>query len=474
MHAPQQLPNGDRCGPEARLQRLTTALLAQHVSGRRFDTPNDAGWPHVRRALLDTYGVAVAATREPVVEKLRRVLGGGFGVLGSWATTGARARADDVALINGTAAHALDFDDVSPAVRGHPSAVLLPAILAVAGPESTLLDVGEAYAIGFEVGALLSQALPGGEHYARGWHATATLGTLMAGAAVARLRAMDPDGVATVLGIAASMASGSRQNFGTMTKPLHAGMAARNGVLAAALAEEGLTADASQIEGPFGFLALFKGESTPGPVQLPAGPALLSDVGLNVKRHPCCYFTHHAIDATLSLRDADLKPGDVEAIDVEVQPRGLTALPYDRPATGLEAKFSMPYCVSAALVGGVLTLGDFTDEAVRRSEVTRLMERVRCRESAPPHGGTGHGAERYAVVTARTRSGTTLQRRVEITIGDARRPLSEENLVSKVRSCLAAGRLEDRDGICEELVTLQPSMTVEQGLARTLRSGRQE
>jgi len=261
-----------------RPQELTTALLARHISTRRFGTPKDAGWRHLRRAMLDTYAVAVAASGEPVVEKLGRVLGGTAATAAIWAAPGAGSRADDVALVNGTAAHALDFDDVSPAVRGHPSVVLLPAILAAASPESTMREVNEAYAVGFEAGALLSQALPGTEHYARGWHATATLGTVMAAAAVARLRGFEPDRVAAALGVAASMAAGSRQNFGTMTKPLHAGLAARNGVLAADLAGEGCTADAAAVEGPFGFLALFKGAPAPVPVTRPCTVAVVTGV----------------------------------------------------------------------------------------------------------------------------------------------------------------------------------------------------
>lgn len=454
-------------------EQLTSAMLGRHVAERSFETPDEAGWWHVRRAIIDTYAAAMAGRHEPAVTTLLAVMGHDPR-LAPWATASDGLPSHDVARINGAAGHALDFDDAASSNRGHPSTVLLPAILACCVGEETFSDVAEAYAVGHEIWVLLAEALPGYDHYAKGWHATSSIGTLGAAAAVARLKGLDSERAQMALGMAASMAAGSRQNFGTMTKPFHAGMAAYNGVLATSLAEHGYTSDGTQLEGEFGYLALFGVSGIPQrPVRLPVGTALLNRVGVNIKRYPCCYFTHRAIDGILDLRDEGLAPEDVELIEVVAQPRGLAALLYSRPRTGLEGKFSMEYTVAAGLVGGPPTLADFEDEATQRPEIQELLPRIKPREEPVPPIGPEAYDTNYAVLQVRTTDGRFIEHRVDMARGDARKPLSEEDLILKARGCLEAGSVEHVDAVIEELSAIEPSVTVVEGLRRSFSTGRQ-
>ena len=389
-----------------------------------------------KRAVLDTLGVALAGSREEsaraVAGWLREQGGRPEAVLLGRAL---RLPAADAALANGTAAHALDFDDVSRSMRGHPSAPLLPAVLALSeAAGSSGRDLLTAFVLGFEVEAKLGRAI-GGPHYALGWHATSTLGTLGAAAACARLLGLDADRARTALGIAASLASGLQQNFGSMTKPLHAGWAARSGLVAAQFAARGFSADAEALTGPSGFLRVMSGGAEPdlAPFGALGQPFEIVSPGVGVKLYPCCYATHRAIDAVLELRAANgIAPADVAEVRVEVNRGGLLPLRVEPPATGLEGKFSLAYCLAAALTDGAVGLPSFTDEAVMRLAVRQLMANVTVSEGAEaaefPIGG-------YAEVRIALRDGGEYVTRVDVPRGDPSRPLSWEQLASKFREC---------------------------------------
>lgn len=412
-----------------------------------------------RRAVLDTLGVALAGSREEsartvadwVQEQHGRadatVLGQGF-----------RAPGPDAALVNGTAGHALDYDDVSLPMRGHPSVPLLPAVLAVGEKlGSSGRDLLTAFVLGFEVETRLGRAI-GQAHYALGWHATSTLGTLGAAAACARLLGLDAGRTQMALGIAASLAGGLQQNFGTMTKPLHAGWAARNGVVAAELAARGFTADPRALEGESGFLRAMSGgaEVDLEPLAALGEPYEITSSGIGVKLYPCCYAVHRSLDAGLELRarhgvDAERIAG----VRVEVSRGTLMPLRGEPPATGLEGKFSLEYCLAAALVDGRVGLASFTDEAVRRPAVRELMAKVEAKEGSEagafPIGG-------YAEVRIVLQDRTEHSLRVDIPRGDPSRPLSWEELVEKFRDCagvvLAGEAVERAVRIVERLDAL--------------------
>lgn len=413
-----------------------TEQLAQFIASTTSDAIPAEAREQARRAMVDTLGVMLVGSREECAriaadvvraEECRpvaTVVGQGF-----------RTSVRGAALVNGVAAHALDYDDVNSAMTGHPSAPLLSALLAVAEETQTSgADLLAAFVVGFEIEVKLGRGI-GRSHYVRGWHATSTLGTLAAAAVAARLYGLDVDRVRMALGIAASLASGSRQNFGTMTKPLHPGHAAQSGITAAQLAARGFTADANIVEAPIGYLNLFSpdGDARPDEITSELGaPFEILASGIGVKQYPCCFGTHRALDAALGLTEGRALSADqIEHVEVLI-PRG-AGLPliHPRPATGLEGKFSMQYCVAAALLDGRVGLDSFEDGAVRREPAQALLRRVEMvadtSESAP--------AEGFADVTITLRDGTSLRRRVDEPRGSALLPLSQDELVAKYRDC---------------------------------------
>ena len=232
-----------------------TSMLAEFITKSRLEDCPEAALDGARRAILDCLGVMLAGSVEPAARILQRVAQAEGGLpLATVVGTGRRTGAVWAALCNGTAAHALDFDDTNFALMGHPSAPVLAAALAAG--ELALADgraVLHAFLLGFEVETTLAEVI-NPAHYEHGWHATCTLGTLGAAAAAARLLGLDAAQTRHALAVAASQSSGLKENFGTMTKPFHAGHAARSGVLSALMAREGWTASEHAIEGPQGFL----------------------------------------------------------------------------------------------------------------------------------------------------------------------------------------------------------------------------
>jgi 2-methylcitrate dehydratase PrpD len=394
-----------------------------------------------KRAVLDTLAVTIAGCGEEaaaIITAYVRELGAAAeaGVVGS----GFQTAASEAALANGTLAHALDYDDVSTSMLGHPSAPLLPAVLALAEKTGAAgKDVIVAFVVGFEVECKVGSAI-GASHYARGWHPTATLGTLGAAAACAKLLRSDVAATRAALGIATSLAGGTRQNFGTMSKPLHAGIAARNGVMAASLAARGFTADASIIEAPLGFLHLFGvGDHDAERAMASLGqPFDIISPGIGVKLYPCCYASHRALDAALQLhKEANIEPRRIARVEARVC-RG-TAIPliHHRPRTGLEAKFSMEYCLVAAFLDGRINLASFSDEAVQRPQAQELLRRVDMVE-----GEQGQPIVGPATVTVILDDGSQHSRRVETPRGDPKAPFTWEELVAKYKDC-AVGILSD-------------------------------
>ena len=373
-----------------------------------------------------------------------------------------RLPAPAAALVNGTAAHALDYDDNFHPMAGHATAVLAPAILAVAeGLGSSGHAVLDAYIVGLEAQAWVGAAV-NLIHYERGWHSTSTVGVFGAAAACARLRGLDERGVTAALSLAFSMAGGSKRQFGTMAKPLHAGLAAQHGVMAAALAAAGVTGIDEPLEGPWGFRDLFAGAASPGfAKRRPGNPLAIEAFGLKVKIHPCCASVHCAVDALLSLRqEHGFAAGEVESVDVLVNRMSFDNLPYARPRTELEARFSMHWCVALALAQGRLGLADFTPAALRRKELRALLPRITITHTLPgkPHPLKDNGRE-PASVTLRLKDGRTLSRYAQHPRGTLQAPLGPEALDEKFEDC-APGRLALRGmlGTLGSAATVRPLM----------------
>jgi 2-methylcitrate dehydratase PrpD len=434
-----------------------TEAIARFVCDADFSTAPAELYSRATRAFIDTVGVAIAGRGEPAFTILARTVQADSAGRATILPTRGRASAGQAALLNGVAGHALDYDDVADQVKGHPSVVLVSALLAVAeARQSSGRELLEAYVVGFETACAVAAGINLDAHYRKGWHATATICILGAAAGAGRLLGLDPERLQYALGIAATMASGSRQNFGTMTKPLHAGLAARDAVLAAELAAGGFTSDPHQLDAPLGYFNLYGVDPDVEAVHAAlAKPHVLLEHGLNVKKFPCCYNTHRMADAALALRAGGLRPADVHSISVSIEPDGLGPIIHHQPRTGLQGKFSGEYVVAACLLDGAVRLATFTDEAVSRPEAQDLLRRIHIEEAALPPFGAPRFEHGYAGVEVTLQDGSTLRERCEFPRGDAREPLTDAELEAKFRDCLAfSGGDWDADRLLAELKRL--------------------
>jgi 2-methylcitrate dehydratase PrpD len=376
------------------------------------------------------------------------------------------------AMCAGTLGHALDFDDALPGC-GHPSVILLSALLAdrrvpVSGPALV-----SAFVVGYEVNARLSKAV-GHRHYLHGWHTTATIGTFGATAAVCALHGLAEPAVRAAFGIAGSLTGGLQRNFGTMTKPLHSGLAASNGVLAASLARGGMTAADAIFDGPRGYLDIYSlGRARPEALDDLGDRWAITSPGSTVKKYPCALETYRAVEAAMqALATLGLTAADVAAVECVVPPGTTGPLRHDRPATELEAKFSLPYTVAAALFDGGLTLDSFTDEAIMRPAVRALMERVHAREDAacrpedPEGRDSSASSGGFVDVVVRGHDGRTGSARVRDVAGSPARPLTGSEQRDKLTDCLRTG---GRDaGITGEVLTRLRALDRVEDLDRAL------
>jgi len=433
------------------------ARLAEFVVKTSLEECPPEAVARVRRAALDTLGVMLAGAAEPVAGIVRKVVRAEGGIpLATVVGTQLKTAPGWAALANGAAGHAHDFDDTNFALLGHPSVPLLSTALAAAEAETAAgraLALG--YIIGFEIDVALGTAL-NPDHYTRGWHATSSIGTLGCAAAAARIMGLDVVQTRHALAIAASHASGLKENFGSMTKPYHAGHAARNGLLAAQLAREGMTASETALEGKQGYAAAFGGAHGLDQALESLGRTwhLLAS-GIAVKPYPSCALTHSAIDALLDLRaEHRLSPSEVAAVQVGVNSVVPDVLAHSRPTTALERKFSMQYCAAAALAEGRVDFGSFTDGEVANRDTRELMARVAMViDPELPQGVEQHAWSR---VTVRLRDGRTLSTEARGARGHPDTPLSDAALREKFLGCARTVLSADEaDGVAEQIGHLE-------------------
>ena len=404
------------------------------------DIPQDA-LELARLAITDFIGVALPGSREKqskIIADYAQKIGGvpQASLIGRDGKTSPYL----AALVNGTTGHALDYDDMAISLIGHPSVFLAPAILAIGESiEASGEDVLTAYVVGYETACCIAGPVLQ-SHYVQGWHSTATFGSLGAMAAVARLLKLDHAQVRMALGIAASLAGGLRQNFGTMTKPLHAGKAAANGIQAALLAQAGFTADDGIIEAPLGFAKVFghSGEvdwATSGE-NLGKTFFITSDIGLSIKPYPCCGFTHCAIDAALGIKEEHkVNADDIAEVELGVSPFDKQILIHHHPRTDLEGKFSLEYCVARALLSGEVRLKHLTDEAVAEPPIKSLIGKMRWAEKYPmPVMGTAEGFGTKSI-TVKLKDGKEFSKEVTIAKGMPQNPLTPDEFNSKYQDC---------------------------------------
>jgi 2-methylcitrate dehydratase PrpD len=418
--------------------------LSDFIQGLSGDAFEPLARQRAVDAITDCVGCMLAGAGEPLAASLSRAIrtagGSGSAVL---AGQGACSSAIDAALFNGALAHALDYDDTNHPAYAHPSAVLVPALLAAAALDDfSGQALVTAYVIGFEVFGKLGRAM-NTAHYRRGWHATATFGTLAATAAVARVLRLDPDQTVMALGIAASSAGGLRANFGSMVKPLHAGYAARNGLLAAVLAREGHDASEEALDHPYGYLNLFSGEGgfDPEPLRNWGQPLeILTPYGLALKPFPACGATHTAIEAALTLR-ARIEGRRPVRIEVGVSDLAFAPLIHVQPRRPLEGKFSMHYCVAAALVEGDVNLASFRQELIESSQIADLIAMTRMQVDP----SVGDGAEFPTRLTIHTDDGERFSCFVPLAQGKPERWFTDDRIRRKFDDCLRNYRSSDAE-----------------------------
>jgi 2-methylcitrate dehydratase PrpD len=449
-----------------------TQEVASYVARARYrDIPKDVV-QLARGFILDGLGVALAGSTDEcsrIVQAHIRCVGGRAeaAILG----TSLSAPMAKAALANGVAGHAMDYDDTQlstskEAVYGlltHPTTPVLAAVLAIgeqkkiSGEEFVL-----AYVLGVEVECRLADAIHP-RHYQSGFHSTATMGGLGAAMAVGKLLRLKEEPLLRTLGIAASMASGLRENFGTMTKPLHAGRAAENGVNAALLARDGFTAATNILEARRGFFNAMAGGFDESKISGRLGaPYFMKHPGISIKPYPSGSLSHPAQDLILDLvRQHDLKASDIERIEVGTNSNVPNALIYPMPKTALEGKFSIPFCMAIAVLERKAGIAQFQDRKVRDKKVVELMKRVTLYVDDELEK-LGYDQVR-SKVRVTLRNGRTIEGRYDVARGHPEKPMSWVELGDKFRDCAAlvlpdnsAETVLELVAHIEELRTLRP------------------
>jgi 2-methylcitrate dehydratase PrpD len=416
-----------------------TTNIVDYIVASRFDAIPAKALAVAKGAIQDCVGVALAGARQAAgiipAEWARRSAGASGATV--WGQN-FKTAAHDAALVNGTAAHALDYDDVTWGLIGHPSVSLVPAVLALGETlNASGRDVLHAYVVGFEVMAKLGRTTQPRHSLDGGWHATGTIGAFGATAACCKLIGLDADATARALGIAYSMTSGNVSNFGTMCKPLHAGLAARNAVEASLWAQAGFTSLPHPFDGPRSFHEVYSRG-------LPADMTPLAELGkvyelvvrgFVIKPYPCGVALHPAIDAVHALKKAHAFTAD----DVVSGEAGVTRYTFDKlcylvPQTGLEAKFSMPYTIARAILDDTIGFETFTDRLVREERAQALTRRISMYVHAGIEAAWKMGS-RPVHVRLKLRDGRLLERQIDISKGNPEVALTGDELNVKFEDC---------------------------------------
>ena len=415
-----------------------TERLAHFVSAIHYeDIPNEAVVT-AKQAILDCLGCTIAGSTEPAVK-----------ITSAYAKTahtapeagvicqGFKTSADLAAWINGVASHCLDYDDVGiMSVVGniHPSVSILPVVLALgAKNHASGKDVLTAFIAGIETELRLGCAM-GKQISAAGWHPTPVLGAMGAAAAASRILSLRVEQTRCAFGIASSFASGMQPNFGTMTKPLHAGNAARGGVIAGVLASQGFDANQTIFEEPLGFANLFGGKGVAERISQDTNWSEKWQIirGIAFKPYPSCRGTHPGIDAMLELkREFSLSENNIASVSCKVNPWDLELLKYHDPQNTLEAKFSLEYCLSAALLDGNVSLAHFTETRLKDPKLRNIIARTNC--FSPPDWADS--PKLCQELTIEDNSGKNYTKKVLKPKGDPDNPMSDHELAFKFEDC---------------------------------------
>jgi 2-methylcitrate dehydratase PrpD len=413
----------------------TTERLADLVVDTTYKNLPTEAVRKGKECILDTLGCMLAGSKSAegsIMLDYARELGGKqqASIVGFDRKTNIHV----AALVNGTLGHSLDFDDAQDSLMGHPSTVVLPAVFALGekmkSPGKSIL---EAFIVGFEVACKIGKAV-NPELYRNGWHSTNAIGVLGATAAAAKLSGLNSDQVAAALGIAASLSGGLRANFGTMTKPFHAGKAAENAVVASRLAAGGLTASGQILEADNGFCATFSGKYDLSKIVNGfADPLEIISPGVRLKPYPSCLETHSIIEATLSIvEEYGIGVEDVDSVECKIAPLALNILIHQNPQNHLQGKFSAQYAVATALVYRKASLEQFTDKAVQDPDVQGIIKKISV--LADPEL---EQTMQSAIVMIKLLDGRQYTKRVDITTGHPQKPMFLDKIIDKYKDCAA-------------------------------------
>lgn len=397
-----------------------------------------------KKSMLDGLGLALSgsvAESGEIIQKYleNQGLSGETTVIGS----GLRVQERFAAFANGVGVHADDYDDTQLAVQKdrvyglltHPTAPCLPAALAVAERlDRSGRDLVLSYNLGLEVETKISEAMSP-RHYQHGFHSTATCGVFASASAVAKLYDLDSDATTRALAIAASQAAGLRENFGTMTKPFHAGRAAEAGVLAADLARAGWTATDKILESPRGFFQAHGGGYTLEALQGKLGnPWTFMDPGVSIKPHPSGSLTHPGMTKMLELiQEHNIQPDDVDKVDVGTNHNMPNALIHHRPTDELQAKFSMEFCMAILLLERRGALPEFTDEVVNSPDVQDMISRVNF--GVHPEAEAAGYDKMTTIIDIHMKDGQVISGRADFGKGSPANPMTYDEVADKFRGC---------------------------------------
>jgi len=397
-----------------------------------------------KKSMLDGLGLALSGSVAETGVILKKYLeqqglSGQTTVIG----TGLRVQERFAAFANGVGVHADDYDDTQLAVQKdrvyglltHPTAPCLPAALAVSEKhDQSGQELISAYNLGLEVETKISEAMSP-RHYQHGFHSTATCGVFASTSAVAKLYDLDSDTTTRALAIAGSQAAGLRENFGTMTKPFHAGRAAEAGVIAADLAQAGWTATDKILESPRGFFQAHGGGYELDALHGKLGnPWTFMDPGVSIKPHPSGSLTHPGMTKMLELvLEHDIQPGDVEKVDVGTNHNMPNALIHHRPTDELQAKFSMEFCMAILLLERRGALPEFTDEVVNSSDVKSMISRINF--GVHPEAEAAGYDKMTTIIDIHMKDGEVISGRADFGKGSPANPMSYDEVADKFRGC---------------------------------------
>lgn len=416
---------------------LLSQRLTEFMSKTKYEDIPTKVLEEAKHCFIDCLGCMLAGAKEPVagiIVNYVETMGGNpdASVIGHNLKTSVY----NAAMANGVIGHALDYDDMSASLIGHSSTVVLPAVLAmgeykkISGRQAL-----EAYTLGIEVSCAIGRgANP--QHYQNGWHPTSSIGVFGATAAAGKILGLSEEKFIHAFGIAASESSGLRENFGTMTKPLHAGRAAARGVLAAMLASKSFTGARNIFEGEAGFFKVMAGNYDLEKIHKSLGnPYEVESPGLSIKPYPACGAAFNGIDAILALvKEHNIKPEEVKKIECGSVPIAKDVLIYPLPKTGLEGKFSMPFCLALALVEEKVTLDHFTDQKVSDPAIVKLMEKTNLYVD-PDLAKIGYRGTFNTIIKISLNDGREYIKRLDYSKGSPENPLSEDELFDKYVDC---------------------------------------